>query len=295
MIVDCHTHIWASADQLGADGETHLHRQVGQAEISADPSSHALSGQCVDKTLVLSTPASDADAKAANEFVAEYVAGHSNVMIGVAAVDPTEPDVIPQAEALLDRNEFRGLVISPAVQNFHPADTRAMSLYDLAAKRTVPLFFHQGAHFPTKARMEYARPSLLDEIACEYPDLNMVICSLGAPWINEGIALLGKHPHVFGDISGLIRRPWEMYNTLVLTHQFNVMDKLLFGSGFPHLTAAKAIERVYRLHEITQGTNLPSVPREALRSVVERDALKSLGLARAGEVSSVQAGTDEQP
>jgi predicted TIM-barrel fold metal-dependent hydrolase len=163
-----------------------------------------------------------------------------------------------------------------------------MAVYELAARKSAPLFFCQSTHFQTQGRMEYARPSLLDEIAREYPNLTIVISSLGHPWIEEGIALMGKHPHVYGDIAGLIRRPWQAYNALVLAHQYHVMDKVLFGSDFPYCTAAKAIEGVYRLHEVTQGTNLPSVPRETLRSMVERDALTALAIARPGEASRLQ-------
>jgi len=79
-------------------------------------------------------------------------------------------------------------------------------------------------------------------------------------------------------MAALIRRPWQAYNALVLAHQFNVVDKVLFGSDFPFFTAADAIESVYRLHEVTQGTNLPSVPRETLRSMIERDSLAELGI-----------------
>ena len=171
--------------------------------------------------------------------------------------------------------------VQPATM--HPADSRALDLYDLAARRGAPILIQQGTHFPEKGRMEYARPLLWDEIAREYPNLTLVISGLGHPWVEEAIALVGKHPRVFADIAGLIRRPWQAYNALVLAHQFNVMDKVLFGSDFPFSTATEAIESVYRLHEVTQGTNLPAVPRETLRSMVERDALSLLGIAREGE------------
>ena len=195
------------------------------------------------------------------------------------------------AEAMLERKEFRGLTVSPAMQAFHPADSRAMALYDLADGRGAPVFIHQGTHLPARGRMEYARPFLLDEIAREFPNLTMVISSLGHPWVEEAIALLGKHPRVFADVAGLIRRPWQAYNALVLAHQFNVMDKVLFGSDFPYYTAAEAIEAVYRLHEVIQGTNLPSVPRETLRGMIERDALTALGIALPGESGPVHART----
>ena len=67
---------------------------------------------------------------------------------------------------------------------------------------------------------------------------------------------------------------------------------MLFGSDFPFLTAAEAIESVYRLHEMTQGTNLPTVPRERLRLIVERDALDALGIARAGETPAANDTSD---
>ena len=285
MIVDCHTHIWAETGQLGGGAKEFLRRQSGQEGLSADPSEHEQASKCVDKTLVLGFHSAHLGAAVPNDFVADYVARHRDTMIGVAAVDPTE-DGAADLDAILERDEFRGLTISPATQNFHPADSRAMKLYEFAAQQGIPLFIHQGTHFPTRGRMEYARPLLLDEIAREFADLTMVISSLGHPWIEEGIALVGKHPRVFADIAGLVRRPWQAYNALVLAHQFNVMDKVLFGSDFPYFTAAQAIESVYRLHEVTQGTNLPSVPREVLRSMVERDALRELGIALPGEVQT---------
>ena len=293
MIVDCHTHIWSSPDQLGRGGEAFVRRQSGRERVAAGPADHALASECVDKCLVLASRSLDLGAEVPNEFVAEYVGRHREKMIGIAAVDPAEDGAVARAEELLGRDEFRGLTLSPATQNLHPADSRAMGLYDLASQRGVPVFFCHGTHFPTMGRMEYARPALLDEIARDFPDLVIVISSLGHPWLEEGIALLGKQPRIFGDISGLIHRPWQAYNALVLAHQFNVMDKVLFGSDFPYCSASDAIKCVYRMHEVTQGTNLPSVPREALRGMVERDSLRALGIARHGE-SPPEAAEEEQ-
>lgn len=294
MIVDCHTHIWAKADQLGRDARAYLWRQSGQEDVPADPLDHQVAARCVGKTLVLGFCSAHLGASIPNDFIAEYVSRQGGRMIGIAAVDPTEDGAAREAQQLLDRPEFRGLTVSPSSQNFHPADSRAMAVYDLAARKGFPVFFHQGTHFRSQGSMEHARPFLLDEIAREFPALTIVISSLGHPWIEEGIALLGKHPRVFADLAGLIRRPWQAYNALVLAHQFNVMDKVLFGSDFPFCTAAEAIESVYRLHEVTQGTNLPAVPREVLRSMVERNALQVLGIARPGEMQDNANDEEEE-
>lgn len=283
MIIDCHTHIWTNIDQLGAGAGEYLRRQCGQDLVPAGATEHASAAECVDRSLVFGFRSMDLGASVPNDYIAQYAARNPSKVIGVAAIDPADPGADEEARQCLDRPEFRGLTISPATQGVHPCDSRATGIYELAAERGVPVFICQSTHFPAQGHMEYARPVLLDEIAREFPDLVIVISSMGHPWIEEGIALIGKHARVFGDIAGLVHRPWQAYNALVLAHQFNVMDKVLFGSDFPYFTAAEAIKSIYRMNEVTQGTNLPSVPREALRGVVERDALSALGIARPGE------------
>jgi predicted TIM-barrel fold metal-dependent hydrolase len=292
MIVDCHTHIWASADQLGAGAREHLRRQGMADERGATVGELLDASQCVDKTLILGYRCAQLGADIPNDSIAGAVARHPDRLIGIAGVDPAA-DGVSDAKRWLEHPAFRGITVGPASQGFHPSDSRAMKIYALAEEKRAAVFFNQGAYFPSQGRMEYARPFLLDEIAREFPSLTIVITSLGYPWVDEGIALLSKHPRVFGDVAGLVRRPWQAYSALVLAHQFRVMDKVLFASDFPYGTAADAIQNIYRLHEITQGTNLPGVPREELRSVVERDALSALEIARPGEEPQASRDEDE--
>jgi predicted TIM-barrel fold metal-dependent hydrolase len=230
------------------------------------------------KTLVLGFCSKALGAEVPNDFIAQYVASHNDRMIGIAGIDPMADGALFDAGELLDRPEFRGLSLSPSAQCFHPADTRAMPIYELAQERRRPIFFHQGMHFFPQGAMEFARPYLLDEVARTFPGLTIVITHMGLPWVNETISLLGKHPNVYADIAGLAHSSWQMYNSLLLAYQYNVMDKLLFASGFPLCTAALTIQKLYRLHELTQGTSLPTIPREMLRTIVEVNAAKALAL-----------------
>ena len=119
---------------------------------------------------------------------------------------------------------------------------------------------------------------MLDEVARTFPKLRMLIAQLGQPWVDETICLLGKHPFVYADVSGMLSRPWQAYNALVNCYQASVTDKLLFGSDFPYTNAEECIESLYSINQFAQGTNMPVVPREALRGIVERDAVALLGL-----------------
>jgi uncharacterized protein len=105
-----------------------------------------------------------------------------------------------------------------------------------------------------------------------------VLSHVGHPWIDETLVLLGKHANVYADVAALLRRPWITYDALVRAHQFQVIDKLLFGSDFPFTTAGECIETLYTINQIAMGTNMPTVPRESLRGIVERDALGLLGI-----------------
>jgi len=279
MIIDCHTRIWASPDQLGAAAEVWLASNGGEKDLSADPGEHYAAAREVTRTLVWGFRSKRLGAEVPNAFLADYVLQHRETILGIAAVDPPESDAVERLGNIAERSEFVGITISPAAQGFHPADTRAMAMYELCAEKGIAVFVEGGADFAEHAVLEFARPHLFDEVARTFPSLTIVIASLGCPWANETIALLAKHPRVYADIAGLLRRPWEAYQLLLTAYQAGVAGKLLFGSDFPFSTAAQAIQGLYRLNEMTHGTNLPAVPREVLRGIVERDALSELGIA----------------
>ncbi|HWB54855.1 MAG TPA: amidohydrolase family protein, partial [Tepidisphaeraceae bacterium] len=245
---------------------------------AADPDHHMAQADAVDKTIVLGFKSRYLRAEIPNRFVADYVNRFPKKLIGFAGVDPTEDGALDELRAAHADLHLRGVTIAPANQDFHPADTRALKIYAEAEMLNMPILVHAGNQFTQQGKMEYARPYLFDEIARTFPKLRLILAQMAQPWVDECIALLGKHPYVYADVSGLLARPWQAYNALVSAYQHDVTDKLLFGSDFPYRNAAECIEAMYSINQIAQGTNLPIVPREALRGIVERDAPALLGL-----------------
>jgi uncharacterized protein len=291
MIVDCHTHIWQSPDQLGqvdlgelprtkmrAPRISPSGRTIWRSIPAADPDHHWAQSTAVDKSIVLGFKSRYLRAEIPNHFVADYVKRNPEKLIGFAGIDPTEPSADAEVRLAYSDLHLRGITVSPGNQDFHPTDTRAMRVYAACEELGMPILFHPVGHFTEQSKLEYGRPYLIDEIARSFPKLRLIVAQMGQPWVDETICLLGKHQNVFADVSGLLGRPWQAYNALVNAHQYGVIDKLLFGSDFPYTSATECIEALYSLNQIAQGTNMPLVPREALRGIVERDTLALLGL-----------------
>lgn len=240
---------------------------------------HFAASDPVDKSIVLAFKSKYLRAEIPNALVADYVRKHPDKLIGFAGIDPTNPaEAIADIREAQDRLGLKGVTISPAGQDFHPADTRHAGLRRSGqpedARADSP-----GHAFHRRQQDGICPPLPARRSRTRVPALKLIVAHMGYPWIDRCVVLLGKHPNVFADISGLLHRPWQAFNTLLTAYQYGVMDKLLFGSDFPFTSATAAIEALYSINQFTLGTHMPTVPRQHLRGIVERDALALLGIA----------------
>ena len=283
MIIDCHSHIWPSIGELGlAAGFSCLSCPAGSEGFDVhmgSPDLHKASSEPAVKTLVLGFTSNLLGAQIPNQFIGDYVASQPDRLIGFAGIDPTLGKAcLEEINQLNENASFSGLVLCPPCQGFHPCDTRALRVYELAEKLKMPIYFLYGGVLPTTAILDYAQPAALDEVARGFGNLKIVISHLGFPWVEQTIALLAKHKNIFADVAGLTDKPWQAYSSLNLAYEYGVIEKLLFASDFPTHTVKTAAEALYNLNKITLDSVLPAVPREQLRGIVERDSLALLGL-----------------
>ena len=285
MIIDCHSHIWPSVGRLGrAEGFSCL---VGDGEGSASTDGHWASCQPANGVCVLGFVSNHLNAEISNDSIGEYVAGHSGRMVGFAGIDPTSGDCLDDVRKFHDDSAFAGLTLSPACQGIHPCDTRVMRVYELAEELGMPIYVLQGEKLPSEAVLPYAEPALLDEVARTFGSLTLVISHLGFPWLEETVSLLGKHANVYADLAGLAERPWQAYRSLICAHEQGVIGKLLFASDYPAQTVKSAAEALYNVNKFSMASLLPAVPREQLRSIIERDSSVLLGLSASAQEAVV--------
>ena len=287
MIVDCHTHIWQSAEQIGLRVGVRPVKPVRSAReqdksfysLQATPEQHLSACEPVGAAVVLGFCSRHLNAQIPNDFIADYAAQQPDRIVGFAGVDPMDlPKALEEVHRAKEQLGLKGLVLAPAAQAMHPAHSNAIRIYELAERLGMPVVIHNGPPLAPAAHLECARASLLDEVARTFGGLKILITQLGYPWVEETLLVLAKHENVFAEISGLMHRPWTALQYLHSADELEVMDKLLFGSGFPDSSPTATMEALYSLNQLVQGTNLPAVPRERLRGIVERDGLALLGI-----------------
>ena len=88
---------------------------------------------------------------------------------------------------------------------------------------------------------ETGRPiPYLDEVALDFPDLVIVAGHIGYPWTAEMIALATKYENVYIDTSAYTVRRYPP--ELVQYMRGHGRRKVMFGTNYPMITAAKALE-----------------------------------------------------
>ncbi len=279
MIIDAQTRIWPSVDRLGRESADIARRQQASRWIreSAEPGQLELDLDPIDAALVFGYRCERQDASIANEWVAEVVARSRGRLLGVAGIDPMSTDAIEELDRAVDMG-FVGVTVCPSDQGFHPTNSTAMRLWERCQHLGLPVFVSRPGPPCPGAILEFDRPLNWDEVARSIPELSVVIGGIGSPWVEETLLLLQKHPRLFADTAGLVKRPWQLFQALLGASSMGITDKLLFASGWPAETPAKAIETIYSVNGFSHGTQLPSIPRPELRSIVERDLPTVLGM-----------------
>lgn len=279
MITDCSTRVFNAPEQLGRETAEALRRitALRGTRLESTIAAHERATEPVAAALVHGFRSKLLDAGIPNEFVAEVVRSNPNRLAGIAGIDPMAGDASGQLDKAMELG-LVGVCMCPSAQGFHPTHSDAMRLYGRIESMGLPLFIGRPGPLVPSGSLEFDRPAGLDEVARAHPNLRIVIGELGWPWIDECLAMLMKHQNVYAEVSGVASRPWQLYNALLNAQSLGVMDKLFFGSGFPYEQPAKAIENLYSTNSFAHGTQLPAIPRTALRAIAERDPFTVLGI-----------------
>ncbi|HEX6730783.1 MAG TPA: amidohydrolase family protein, partial [Pyrinomonadaceae bacterium] len=83
-------------------------------------------------------------------------------------------------------------------------DQQYEPVYKLAEKYDVPVVFHTGDTYSSGAKLKYADPLTIDEVAVDHPRVRFVIAHCGNPWIESAAEVTYKNTNVYLECSALL-------------------------------------------------------------------------------------------
>jgi len=176
-----------------------------------------------------------------NEEIAEAAAANPDVLIPFASVDPARPDAVERARRLISEHGAKGFKFHPNLQAFFPNERGAYPLYEVIAEARLPALFHTGhsgigTGVPGGGgfRLKYSNPMCLDDVAADFPELEIVLAHPSFPWQDEAISVCLHKDNVWIDLSGW--SPKYFSPQLVQYANSQLKTKMLFGSDFPLIT-----------------------------------------------------------
>lgn len=189
-----------------------------------------------------------------NDEVASFVAQAPDRLIGVGSADIARPmEAVREVRRCVAELGFKAIRVLPWLWGVPPTDRRFYPVYAACAELEVP-FCTQIGHTGPLMPSEPGRPLYLDQVALDFPELKIVAGHIGYPWTQEAIAVATKHENVFIDTSAYtVRRyPPELVDYM----RAHGRQKVLFGSNYPMLTPAKALEGIESLQLPEAGASL---------------------------------------
>jgi predicted TIM-barrel fold metal-dependent hydrolase len=207
--------------------------------------------------------------------IAEGAARNNDVLIPFGSVDPLSGALaVDAARRLIEESGVRGFKFHPTVQGFDPSAETHYPLYAVIQDAGVPALFHTGqtgivAGLPGGYgfKLGLSNPMLLDPVAADFPELQIIMAHPSVPWQDEALSVATHKHNTWIDLSGW--SPKYFPESLVRAANSYLKTRVLFGSDFPLLTPDRWMRDVEQT----------ALKREVLPAIVKDNAVRLLALA----------------
>lgn len=177
------------------------------------------------------------------EEVVELTQKYPGRFVGFAGVNffASIMDELAEVEIAVKKYGFKGVYLHTYGYGIPLNHRLVYPVYAKCAELGIPVSMqvgHSAEHMPN----ELGRPIHIDDVALDFPGLNIVGSHTGWPWVEEMISLAWKHENVYMDISA--HSPQYLEPSLVQFLKTRGRDKVLWGTNWPGVTHKEAVEYI---------------------------------------------------
>jgi len=222
MVIDCHTHLGRNE---------HIKANVGELLKSMDRA-------CIDKSFVF---AGELNNLTTPEML-EEIKPHRDRLYGVGSWDFDYPDPKLQAHLLAEMYKAGDIqAVKFYTGYYHRMPSELGSALSRLESVGCPAIFHCGDCLNSVrcAKLKYAHPLNIDDVAVDYPKMNFIIAHIGYPWHRDAAEVCYKNDNVYTDISGFVYGNFGLSDYAKFRkvigefREIASTEKLLFGTDWP--------------------------------------------------------------
>ncbi len=170
-----------------------------------------------------------------NNRVAEIVRAHADRFVGFASVNAADGmTAVTELKRAVETLGLRGLNVQPFASKLYANDKKFYPLYLRCLEYGIPVTIHTGINYSYDRTIDFGRPIYVDEVACDFPGLKIVMNHGGWPWVHESVAIARKHKSVYVEIGGIAPKYLAAENAgwdILLRFADNLLqDQILFAT-----------------------------------------------------------------
>ncbi len=180
----------------------------------------------------------------------------SDRLAAFCTVDPlTGERAVPLLEEYLIGKQCKGLKLHGSMQEFYADDKRIYPIYRWMEEHRMPILFHTGGIGLKAYKDKYCSLSAFDEIACDFPELPIILGHAGRYDYTSLAILLRKHKNCYADISTNFSKKDSLANVPLgeliekVENWTGNTEQLLFGSDFPFYSQEQTVKYVRQTGE----------------------------------------------
>lgn len=201
MIIDCHVHV----------NKYEIIKDVSSLEERVKILRTEMISNNVDYSLILSSYVTNEQRPSAAQIIDAIKKYDDLGLVTGFSISNHGDEDLKNYRNWIKEGLVKGLKIYPGYEHYYPHDQKYQKVYDICTEFDVPVMVHTGDTYSPQGKVKYAMPIHLDDVAVDNPDLKIVMCHLGNPWITDAEEIIYKNKNVYGDVSGLVVGDFEHY------------------------------------------------------------------------------------
>ncbi len=258
MIIDFHTHIrmdtmvtnrywkgWIGmAKSLSGASEERIEERVQTImNIGADELIKDMNEAGVDKAVIVGIDwgrgKDIGDYKLTFEEyhqpIRDAIAKYPDRLIAEVGIDPTRPNAVELVEKAVREWGVKGVKLHPSI-GVYPNDPICYPVWEKARELGIIVHIHTGTE-PWPFRVKYCQPIYVDDVACDFPDVPIVMAHCGMWEWQQAMTVAGQKPNVLVDLTGW--QQWAYTNPVEFFRAVRTMcdwighRKIMIGSDWP--------------------------------------------------------------